>query len=309
MVAAAEGAATPASIAVIINPISGTGGRIDVARARAAQAAALLSARGGDPSNVFITERMGHAREIALAALARGISTIVAWGGDGTMNEVGTAVAFTEAAMALVPSGSGNGLARDLGIPFDVPAAFDVAFGGSSRTIDAGQIDGRLFFNVAGIGLDARVVHRFAADGLEKRGFSRYMVITMRELARFQPDLLTITTPASTTTISSLLVAIANGRQYGNGAIIAPRARLDDGRLDIVIIAGRPLIRACLELPLVFMGLVDRVGGVRTEAAESVRITSPHPVLYHLDGEPIAGTLGITAKVLPRALKISVPTG
>jgi diacylglycerol kinase (ATP) len=225
------------------------------------------------------------------------------------MNEVGTAAAFSRASVALVPSGSGNGLARDLGIPFDAAAALEVAFSGRERTIDAGEIDGRLFFNVAGIGLDARVAHRFAIDGLEKRGFSRYLVITMRELASYRPDQLTVTTPASSRTTSSLLVAIANGRQYGNGAIIAPRARLDDGRLDIVIIAGRSLIRACLELPLVFMGLVDRVGGVRTEAAESVQITSPHPVLYHLDGEPIAGTLGISAKVLPRALKICVPTG
>src|SRR5207244_11505013 len=139
--------------AVTINPIPGTGGRNDVARARAAQASTLLSSRGQDPSNVFITERGGHAREIARAAIDRGISTIVAWGGDGTMNEVGTALAFTDAAIALVPSGSGNGLARDLGIPFNAAAALDVAFGGTDRTIDAGEIDGRLFFNIAGMGL------------------------------------------------------------------------------------------------------------------------------------------------------------
>src|SRR5207244_3720618 len=152
--------------AVTINPIPGTGGRNDVARARAAQASTLLSSRGQDPSNVFITERVGHARDLAHAAIDRGISTIVAWGGDGTMNEVGTALAFKDAAIALVPSGSGNGLARHLGIPFDPAAALDVACSGRERTIDAGEIGERLFFNIAGIGLDARVAHRFAVDGL-----------------------------------------------------------------------------------------------------------------------------------------------
>jgi diacylglycerol kinase (ATP) len=299
---------TTRSVAVIINPISGTGGRIDVARARAAQAAALLSSRGCDPSNVFITERAGHAREIALAAVARGMATVAAWGGDGTMNEVATALAFKDVALALVPSGSGNGLARDLEIPFDAAAALDVAFTGSDRIIDAGEIDGRFFFNVAGIGLDARVAHRFALDGLVKRGFSRYLAITLSELAAYKPDRLTVTTPTASTTGSLLLVAIANGRQYGNGATIAPHALLDDGRLDVVTVTARWLVRACLELPLVFMGKIDRVGGVAIAKTESVRITSPHPVVYHLDGEPIAGTLGISARVRPRALTIRVPT-
>ena len=296
------------SVAVIINPISGTGGRIDVARARAAQAASLLASRGCDPSNVFITERAGHAREIALAAVARGISTIAAWGGDGTMNEVATALAFKGVALALVPSGSGNGLARDLRIPFDAAAALGLAFDGSERVIDAGEIDGRFFFNVAGMGLDARVAHRFAVDGLGKRGFSRYLAIAIRELSGYEPDTLTVTTPMASTSGALLLVAIANGRQYGNGATIAPHARLDDGRLDVVTVTARPLVRACLELPFMFMGKIDRVGGVTIAKTESVHITSPHPVVYHLDGEPIAGTLQISARVRPRALTIKVPT-
>ena len=278
-----------------------------MARARAGQAAELLATRGADPSNVFITERPGHARDLALAATARGISTIVAWGGDGTMNEIGSAIAFTDTVLALVPSGSGNGLARELGIPFDAPSALDLAFSGRERMIDAGQIEERFFFNVAGVGLDARVAHRFAADGLEKRGFSRYMAITMRELASYQPDRLAISSGVSTVETSSLLVAIANGRQYGNGAVIAPHARLDDGLLDLVVVAGRSLVRACLELPFVFMGAIDRLAGVRIERTDSVRIASSHPLVYHLDGEPIAGVLTISARARPQALKVKVP--
>jgi diacylglycerol kinase (ATP) len=278
-----------------------------VARDRASQAAALLARRGADPSNVFITERPGHARELALAATARGIPTIVAWGGDGTMNEIGSAIAFTDTALALVPSGSGNGLARELRIPFDASAALELAFMGAERTIDAGEIEQRLFFNVAGVGLDARVAHRFAADGLEKRGFSRYMALTMRELASYQPDRLAITTGASTLQTSSLLVAIANGRQYGNGAVIAPQARLDDGLLDLVIVSTRSLLRACLELPFVFVGAIDRLAGVKVQRTDAVQIASAYPIVYHVDGEPIAGKLTISAKTRPRALRVKVP--
>jgi YegS/Rv2252/BmrU family lipid kinase len=294
-------------IAVIINPISGTGGRIDVGRARAAYAADLIASQGGDPSLVFLTERPGHARELAKAAMARGVATVVAWGGDGTMNEVASALAFTDTAIAMVPSGSGNGLARELKIPFDRAAAFDVACRGREMVIDAGEIGGRFFFNIAGIGLDARVAHRFAVDGLVRRGFLRYLELTIGELRGYVPDQLTVTTPSSSITKPVLLVAIANGRQYGNGAIIAPAARLDDGQLDVVIVDHRSAFRACLALPLVFMGRAGRVSGLTMESAESVEITAPHPVLYHLDGEPIAGTLSLRAEARPRALRVKVP--
>ena len=270
-------------------------------------AAEYLAACGDDPSNVYITERVGHARDLAQAAIRRGVSTIVAWGGDGTMNEVGSAAAFTSTAVAIIPSGSGNGLARELGIPFDPPAALDIALNGQDCVIDAGEIDGRLFFNVAGIGLDARVAHRFAINGLEERGFSRYVKITLRELFRYVPDELTIATATSTTTTSALLVAIANGRQYGNGALVAPNARLDDGLLDVVVVEQRPPFVACLQLPLVFAGKIEQLGGVTMEATELVTISSPHPVVYHLDGEPIAGTLTIEARARPGALTIKVP--
>jgi YegS/Rv2252/BmrU family lipid kinase len=223
------------------------------------------------------------------------------------MNEIASAIAFTDTVLALVPSGSGNGLARELRVPFDASAALALAFNGREQMIDAGQIDSRLFFNVAGVGLDARVAHRFAVGGLEKRGFSRYVSITMRELAAYQPDRLAISTAASTVETSSLLVAIANGREYGNGAVIAPHARLDDGLLDLVVVAARSLVRACVELPFVFMGAIDRLSGVRMEQTDSVKIASPYPLVYHVDGEPIAGTLTISAKVRPQALRVKVP--
>lgn len=293
-------------LAVIINPISGTGGRLDVARRRAEHAAALLGRRGLD-AEVILTERPGHARELTRAALARGVSTVVAWGGDGTVNEVASALAFRDATLAIVPSGSGNGLARELEIPFDPDRAFDVAVGDRERCIDGGELDGRLFFNIAGIGLDARVAHRFAADGLVRRGFIRYLEMTALELFTHKSDDHTIVTDGSSMRVRTLLIAIANSRQYGNGAIIAPDARLDDGRLDVVVIADRSPLGALVQVPRVFTGQIARVPGVTMRAAVDIEITSAQPVLYHVDGEPYVGGASIAARARPRALRLKVP--
>jgi YegS/Rv2252/BmrU family lipid kinase len=295
-------------VAVIINPISGTGGRLHVARDRAELAASLIAGRGYE-SQIFITERPGHGRELASAALAQGASLVLAWGGDGTVNEVGSALAFRDASMAIVPSGSGNGLARELRIPFDPVSAIDVALRGRERRIDAGELDGRLFFNVAGIGLDARVAHRFAADGLVHRGFRRYATITVREFFTYKPDYHTIVTDGRTLHARTLLIAIANARQYGNGALIAPEAQLDDGRLDVVVVLARSPLAALVQVPRVFSGRIAMVPGVTMSSAVDIQVTSGQPVLYHVDGEPYTGAAVVAARPWPAALRVIVPVG
>jgi len=295
-------------VAVIINPISGTGGRLHVARDRAELAASLIAGRGCE-SQIFITERPGHGRELASAALAQGASLVLAWGGDGTVNEVGSALAFRDASLAIVPSGSGNGLARELRIPFDPVSAIDVALRGRERRIDAGELDGRLFFNVAGIGLDARVAHRFAADGLVHRGFRRYATITVRELFTYKPDYHTIVTDGRTLHARTLLIAIANARQYGNGALIAPEAQLDDGRLDVVVVLARSPLAALVQVPRVLSGRIAMVPGVTMSSAVDIQVTSGQPVLYHVDGEPYTGAAVVAARPWPAALRVIVPVG
>ncbi|HEY5619923.1 MAG TPA: diacylglycerol kinase family protein [Vicinamibacterales bacterium] len=293
-------------VAVIINPISGARGRLHVARDRAELAASLIASHGLD-GQVFITERPGHARELAGAALTQGASLVIAWGGDGTVNEVGSALAFRDATLGVIPSGSGNGLARELRIPFDPSSAIEVALKGRECRIDAGELDKRLFFNVAGIGLDARVAHRFAANGLEQRGFRRYVAITAQELFTYKPDYHTIVTDGHTLRVRALLIAIANARQYGNGALIAPAARLDDGRLDVVVVAARSPLAALVQVPKVFMGRIATVRGVTTSTAVDITVTSGQPVLYHVDGEPYVGAAVVAARPWPAALRVVVP--
>ena len=290
---------------MIINPVSGTGGRPGIAEERRALAIALLNARGLDVEPRF-TERPGHGRELAAAMLEAGASLVIGWGGDGTMNEIASALAFRNATLAVVPSGSGNGLARELAIPLEPRAAFAVALDGADRVIDAGELDGRLFFNVAGLGIDARVAHAFAADGLVRRGFARYVALTTRELFTFEPDEHTIVADGATLRTRALVIAIANARQYGNGAIIAPHAVLDDGRLDVVVVAHRSLWATLWQVPRLFSGRLSSAPGVHMRTAREVEITSARPVLYHVDGEPFVGGASVKARVHALALRIRV---
>jgi len=293
------------TVAVIINPISGAGRRPDVARQRAEVATAFLHRRGVD-GEVFVTERGGHARELALAALGRGASLCIAWGGDGTINETASALAFSGASLGIIPSGSGNGFSRELGIPFDSLAAFEIALGGQERVIDAGEIEGRLFFNLAGVGLDARIAHQFAATGLVRRGFRRYLEIASNEIFRRAQHEYAITVDGKLRRSHVLLVAIANGRQYGNGALIAPAARVDDGKLDVVIVDDRSPWAVIRHAPKLFRGRLADVPGVTMTSATRVDITANEPLIYHVDGEPCAGGTTVSARIRPAALRVRV---
>ena len=299
-------AASAQRVVVIINPISGTGGRPEIARQRVELASAILRARGDDAS-LLVTEYAGHARHLVRGALQNQAALVMAWGGDGTVNEIASELVFRDVAFAIIPSGSGNGLARELGIPFDPAAAFQVAFEGHDRVIDAGELDGHLFFNIAGLGLDARIAHEFASNGLVRRGFARYLEIAARELFTFVPEAHTILTDGVARPTRALLIALANGRQYGNNACIAPGARLDDGKLDVVVVEYRSPVASLLQAPMVFAGGVARLPGVTITPAAEVEITSARPVLYHVDGEPFAGGASVKAHVHPHALRVRVP--
>ena len=147
------------SIAVIINPISG-GARPDAIGERASLAAALIE-KHGETADVFITQRAGHARELAKVAVSQGARLVIAWGGDGTINEVASALAFADVPLGIVASGSGNGLATELGVNRRPELALEGSIQAAPRVMDVGELGGRLFVNVAGVGIDAHVAWQF----------------------------------------------------------------------------------------------------------------------------------------------------
>lgn len=299
-----SGRVLPASIAIIINPISG-GVRPHTARARARLASAIVD-RYGYPAEVFVTERSGHARELTKAAVSHGARLVVAWGGDGTINEVASALAFGDVPLGIVSAGSGNGLAHQLGIDPRPERAIADAINAAPRAIDLGEVANRLFVNIAGIGFDAHVASRFNERSSRRRGFLRYVGISSRALMTYATAQYTITTPEAGLEVRAVLVAVANSSQYGNGACIAPGARVDDGLLDLVVVEEVSRFRTVWSLPRLFDGTVDRIPGCSIRRIRRAAIECDHPMLFHVDGEPVAGGTKLNVQVHPGALNLAV---
>ena len=291
------------SVTIIINPISG-GASPPEARARAQLASAVVD-RHGDPAEVFVTQGRGHARELAKAAVRRGARLVISWGGDGTLNEVASALAFEDVPLGLVPAGSGNGLARELGVDRRPERAIADAIGAEPRAIDLGAVDDRLFVNAAGFGFDAYVAAQFE-QRVGRRGFAGYVAVTVRALVTYVAQNYTITTAEGRTVSRAILVTVANSAQFGNGARIAPRALLDDGLLDLVIVEERARWRTVWSLPRLFDGTVERIPGCSICHVQRATIESDRPLLFHVDGEPVQGGTRLGVRVHPAALRVAV---
>jgi diacylglycerol kinase (ATP) len=291
-------------VTVIINPVSGAAGP-SAGRTRADLATRIAAERGAE-AEVVLTERPGHASDLARDAAKRGVRAVIAWGGDGTISEVASVLAFGGVPLGIVPAGSGNGLARELGIPSRADHALAAAFTGRPRAIDVGEIDSRLFVNVAGIGVDAHVASRFNAPTNRRRGFLGYARVTAHALASYVPKEYRITTCGTTTTVRALILSIANSAQFGNGARIAPGAKVDDGLLDLVVIPERSRLRTIREIPRLFNGTVARIPGSRLEQITEVTIEADEPMTFHVDGEPHEGGTRLRALVHPGALRVIV---
>lgn len=289
---------------IIINPAAGQHWRRRIGGA-VLRAEAALRACSID-GVVRVTEQRGSARALARAMIAGGATTIVAWGGDGTINEVAAEVVAAGATLGVVPAGSGNGFARGVGLEGRVGAALRTALTGPVRVIDTGDIDGRRFVNVAGIGFDAHMADVF--NRLPRRGASAYFRAGLRELRSYRGETYTVRTSQETFTMPAFLVALANCREYGNAAVIAPRARPDDGLLELVCVPARSLSWLLLRSFRLFAGTIDRLPGIRCVSGAAVELTAEHPLAFHVDGEVCAGGTCLRARVIPSSLRVRVPT-
>jgi YegS/Rv2252/BmrU family lipid kinase len=261
--------------------------------------------RHGDRAEVFVTERPGHARELAKSAARRGARLVFAWGGDGTINEVASALAFDDVPLGLIPSGSGNGLATELKIDRRPQQAIAAALARQPRAIDLGEIDGHLFVNVAGVGLDAYVAAKFNEPGNVGRGLMNYVKVAGRALCTYAPRHYHLDLDGNRIESRAVLIGIANGAQYGNNARIAPGATVDDGWLDMVMVEESSRLLTLLSVPKLFNGRADRVSGYRAVKIRRGSIESDQPIDFHVDGEPIRGGTTLRIRIHPGALMIA----
>lgn len=257
-------------------------------------------------ATLVATERPRHATELARRAVAEGCDVVVAVGGDGTMNEVGTALVGTAATLGLIPCGSGNGLGRHLGIPGPGRGAFRTLLQGRPRLIDTGTANGLPFFNAMGLGFDAEISDRFTR--VTRRGFGAYVRTTLAVWRSFQPITVTVRTDTAQLESPAFIVAVANSDQYGNDCYIAPGARVDDGLFDLTIIKPVGLWAALPLAVRLFTGRLEGSPQVARLRAARFTIGRGAPGLIHTDGEVHPTFAMVEVALRPQSLRVLVPS-
>jgi len=259
----------------------------------------------GIPFTAAMSEHPGHATELAKAAVERGEKTIVVLGGDGTVREVACALVHTDAALGIIPCGSGNDLARPLGIPTDVDAAVDILLNGTPRQMDAGMANDEYFFNVAGFGFDVDVLvaierYRYTMKS-GSMAYLRGLIECLRHLPLYRTK---ITTPEGVDVKDVLIIAAANGSHFGGGMHISPRSDLFDGKLSICIVHDVKWYHIPIVLPALLMGKHIKIKKLVTcfDTTELTAECEPSSRI-EVDGEIMPGT-PVTFRILPKALRV-----
>ena len=247
----------------------------------------------------------GDATQIAAKGTAEGIDIVTAVGGDGTVNEVASGLINSDTAMGIIPLGSGNGVARSLGIPVDVKKSIHLLLNANVISIDTGEINDLPFVGVAGLGYDANVGAKFQEFG--HRGPVPYFIIGVKEFLKYEPVRISLDLDNESDQFSPLLVAIANTRQYGNGAIIAPSASPTDGYLNVCVIKTVSLSRAVKLIQKLFNGSINEAVEYKHHKIKQIRIkTSTDQTRIHTDGEPKNVTGDLDIRIKEKSLRVCV---
>lgn len=285
-------------ILFIVNPISGF---------RRDKSAIISLVHAQLPScEIELTTGPGNATRLAHEAASRGYDIVAAIGGDGTINEVASGLVGTNTALGIIPRGSGNGLARALGIPIQAAHALRVLSEGTARVIDAGCAGSRYFFAVCGVGFDANVGQKF--NTAHWRGPLPYFFIAAQQFVAFQPEALRLHFNGTQVEKLPFLITIANTQQYGNGAIIAPQAQPDDGILDVCMVEPMSIIDAIKYVPKLFNGKIAEAPIISYSRAQEIAIEKDGPLLFHVDGEAITSAGPLKISIKPQALRVITPS-
>ena len=285
------------SILFIINPISGGKDKSGFPETVKKN----LDVQLFNPEFVF-TEYRNHAFELASEAVRRQVDVVVAVGGDGTINEIASALEGSGTAMAIVPCGSGNGLARTLRISLNHKKAISAINKLKFVCIDTAVLNGKKFFNMAGIGFDAQISHRFA--NLSSRGLKGYVKTAFQEIVNYKCKLYKIEIDGVILEREAFMISIANSSQYGNNAYISPTASLHDGLLDVCIVKPFPLYLFPAMGYRMFSNTCDQSKFVEIIKGKEIRIHCDEPGMIHWDGEPGEPATDFFIVVKPLSLNI-----
>lgn len=285
----------------IFNPHSGSNRHNPYLRGRAQ---AFIQQRGLD-ATVVSTERAGHATELAAAAVRDGCKLVVAIGGDGTMNEVASALVNTPATFGLIPCGSGNGLGRFLGIKRPNEDAFRTLLEGRPLAIDTGVVNGFPFFNAMGLGFEAEIARRFSLQ--TKRGLRGYIRVGVPAFAVHQPERCLVRHPGGATELETFTLAVMNSDQYGNDARVAPGAKLDDGQFELVSVPRVGLLASAWMMYRLATDSFAKARRVTRLRGSGFVIERTAPGWIHTDGEPRETGARLEIFLRPLSLRIMAP--
>jgi YegS/Rv2252/BmrU family lipid kinase len=287
-------------ILYIINPISGIGKKKNIEE---------LIRTNTDSSTfdyrVKFTKGPGDGTRLAKEAVDAGVDVVVAVGGDGTVNEIGQALVGSSTALGIIPTGSGNGLARHLKIPFRFEKAIGVITRCKIRKIDTATINDQVFLSIAGVGYDAFVAKKFA--NAPKRGFFTYFRIVSNEYSQYRPKKYILEVDGKIINRRALAITFANSNQFGNNASIDPHAKLDDGLIDVCIVRRVPLWLVPLYVPSLFFKTFHKTQYMEIIRAKKAVVTRKKGKTIHLDGDPSQTGKVLEMKVNPLSLNIIVP--
>ena len=288
-------------ILAVINPISGTSNKEFMPE---------TIARCIDPDKfdvvVRFTQHASHATLLTEEAIKEGFYGVIAVGGDGTINEVAAALRDSSTALGIIPCGSGNGLARHLGIPMNVEKALEIINLDNIEALDYCTANDRPFFCTCGVGFDAHVSQKFAEA--KKRGPLSYIQKTLVEYLKYRCKTYSIEMNDRVVTEKAFVIACGNASQYGNNAFITPRASMHDGLIDVTVIHPfTPLDTAVLGV-LLFTRHIDQDTNINTFRTSELSIHRPKPDVMHIDGEPIMMDADIHIKCHKAGIKIFLPT-
>lgn len=255
-----------------------------------------------------VTQAPKHATQLAAEAAEQQFDAVVAMGGDGTINEAAQGLVNTQTALGIVPRGSGNGFARELGLMGPLNKTLGKLKNTSIAPCDVGYANGELFLNLAGVGIEAAIAWQFMDHGKTgKRGMLPYFTLGAKTFFNYKPNLLKVTLNGQEHRWRPLTLVFANNRQYGSNFVIAPQAGIADGKLDMVLVQNVAKYKLAAALPFFLTGKKPPLGVTAYAQIHSAVVESEQEILYHIDGEPRKTAHHLEITLAPHALRLLVP--
>ena len=282
----------------IVNPVAGNGKGAKIARRIADDLADV-----GLSVDVVVTPGPSEGARLASSAVEDGYETVIAVGGDGTANEVANGLVDTPVALGLYPIGSGNDFARALGYPRGRKKLGAFLASARPRRIDVGEVNGRIFLNVAGVGIDGHVAERVIASQRVVGPMLGYLVGSLVSIATYRPRPMRVTIDGTTREGRHLVVIAANGTHFGSGMKVAPDAKLDDGMLDVIVGGDLGRWASLVALGKIYFGIHIDGKTILAFRSPTLEVVLDRPLPMEVDGEATRAD-ALHVRIRPQALTV-----